>query len=356
MLDFILIRNDHTKLLERWISGNNSALCYDHVGRHIMNVDFDGTKLIYTPDDDRYRYNKNTRQYDEAEFSLATFNKKFNDPAIIPTEQELEEIKLKYIMEAETLANSPAKQISKTEAQSYSLSNRIVGFIINGQDLDLSDPTYIKCNINGVVIYKRNRKTNEALIISYYLPIPGKLFNLAKTSYFSKLPDEEATMTFNLKQGYYEVVCQQYIDDGKVSKFTKKFNTFKDAKEFFKSNKYCSSVNFVTGNTRVPVEDLQRIHVTPLSYTDKVAEKVVNLDSRFSKADANRLISTLGVSKIDEYVSTNIPKFREIVDLYLAALDDSTFDRSNLKQFLTENFADSRDVFYVLKYTNLLKN
>lgn len=354
MLDFILIRTDHKKLLERWISGNDSVFCYDHVGKHVMNVEFDGTKLIYTPDDNRYRYNKNTRQYDEAEFSLATFNKKFKDPTIIPTEQELEEIKLKYIMEAETLANLPAKQISKAEAQSYTLGNKVVGFVINGQDSDSLNPTYIKCNSKGVVIYKRNRKTNEALIISYYLPTPGKLANLATTSYSDKLPDEEAIMTFNLKQGYYEVVCQQYLDDDdKPSKFIKKFNTFKDAKKFFQDNKYCSSVNFVTGNTRVPVEDLQRIHVTPLSYIDKVAEKVVNSDARLSKVDANRLISTLGVSKIDEYVSTNIPKFREIVDLYLTALDDPTFDRSNLKQFLTEDFADSRDVFYVLKYNNL---
>ena len=353
MLDFILIRNDHKKLLERWISGNNSWSCYDHVGKHIMNVGFDGTKLVYKPDDNRYKYNKNTRQYEEAEFSLATFNKKFSDPTIIPTEQELEEIKLKYIMEAETLANSPARQISRTEAQSYTLGNKVVGFIIKRPDSDSADPTYIKCNSKGVVVYKRNRKNNEALIISYYLPTHGKLSNLATTSYFDKLPDEEATMAFNLKRGYYEVVCQQYLDDGKPSKFIKKFNAFADAKKFFQDNKYCSAVNFVTGNTRVPVEDLQRIHVTPLSYTDKVAEKVVNLDARLSKADANLLISTLGVSKIDEYVSTNIPKFREIVDLYLTALDDSTFKLSNLKQFLTENFADSRDVFYVLKYNNL---
>lgn len=359
MLDFVLIRNDHTKLLERWIFGNNSALCYDHVGKHIMNIASDGTKLIYTPDDNRYRYNKNTRQYDEAEFSLATFNKKFNDPTIIPTEQELEEIKLKYIMEAEKLANSPAKQISSAEAQSYSLSSKIVGFIAKTavrQDPDPLDPAYIKCSINGVVLYKRDKTTNEALIISYYLPAHNKLSNLAKTTYYAKLPDAEANMTFDLKQGYYEVVCQQYLDDGNVSEFIKKFNTFKDAKKFFQDNKHCSSVNFVADNKRVPVEDLQRIHVTPLSYTDKVAEKVVELDPRLSKADAGFLISALGVSKIDEYISTNIQKFREIIDLYLEALNDPTFDTANLadlKQLLTENFADSRDVFYVLKYNNL---
>lgn len=361
MLDFILIRNDIDRtLVERWISGNDSEECYNHAGKHIMNVVSDSSRLLYDPNDDRFRYNKNTKKQDiPTEFSLAIFDTKFANPTEIPSEAELEAIKLKYIKAAEKLANSTARAISKAEAQSFTLNNKTVGFIAKaqeGQAPDLSDPAYMKCNAHGAVLYKRDRLTQEPLIISYYLPNPDKLISLSRTTFFAKLPDAEANMTVNLAYEHYVAVCQKYDEDGQIVEFTKKFDTLRDAKNFFKLNKCCSSVMIVTNGESSVIEDLQRIHVTPLSYTDQVADKIVELNPELSFAAAKQIIDILGVSTIESYLKTNRSKLKELTELYLAALDDENIDISDiddLKQLLTEKLADRRDVFYTLKYTDL---
>lgn len=293
-------------LNERWIYGDiNSAGADEHYHKHVVNTKED--YIYYVKEGDPH-------------FLITA-------PSNIAPEKQEEFCKQEYLKRAEMLADTDARNLTSGDR-----NRPVVG--ITSEESGREN-RYIKIrssldSFGGVryqelVVYVRDKKTGEPLIISYMLCNKAKADKMLRIQH-RELPPSE--LDVNVRTG--KVFYKEQDENGNLIDVSKEFPKYSEAKRFFDNNKFVSKVQEIKWGEVTNEVSRNTDKVFDVKSTDDYhIKKIIKLsDNQLSKDEAEALLNIRGKSDLNKVSEI---KYKNIVELYTLMLKDGV-SLDNIRQ------------------------